>query len=53
MKEARNAHECIYVAAGEITDNARAFAIKHAIKLVGGPELARLLPREACSKKAS
>ena len=26
MKEARDAHECIYVAAGEITDNARAFA---------------------------
>ena len=44
MKEARNAHECIYVAAGEITANARAFALKHAIKLVGGPELARLLP---------
>ena len=45
MKEARDAHECIYVAAGEITDNARAFAARHAIKLVGGPELARLLPR--------
>ena len=53
LKEARNAHECIYVSAGEITDNARAFAIKHAIKLVGGPELARLLPGEGCSKKAS
>ena len=53
MKEARNAHECIYVAAGEITDTARAFAIKHAIKLVGGPELARLLPGEGRSKKAS
>jgi restriction system protein len=53
MKEARNAHECIYVAAGEISDNARIFAVKHAIKLVGGPELARLLPGEGCSKKAS
>ena len=53
MKEARNAHECIYVAAGEITTNARAFAIKHAIKLVGGPELARLLPGEGWSRKAS
>ena len=53
MKEARNAHECIYVAAGEITDNARTFAIKHSIKLVGGPELARLLPGEGCSKKGS
>jgi len=53
LKEARNAHECIYVSAGEITDNARAFAIKHAIKLVGGPELARLLPGEGSSKNAS
>ena len=49
MKQARDAHECIYVAAGEITDNARAFAAKHAIKLVGGPELARLLPRSSVS----
>ena len=53
MKEARNAHECIYVTAGEITASARAFAIKHAIKLVGGPELARLLPDEGRSKRAS
>ncbi len=53
MKEARNAHECIYVAAGEITDNARAFATKHAIKLVGGPELARLLPLVASSRAAA
>jgi restriction system protein len=51
MKEARSAHECIYVAAGEITDNARAFAIKHAIRLVGGPELAQLLPGEGRGKK--
>jgi restriction system protein len=53
MKVSRSAHECIYVAAGEISDNARAFAIKHAIKLVGGVELARLLPGEGCSKKVS
>jgi restriction system protein len=53
VKEARNADECIYVAAGEITTNARAFAAKHAIKLLGGPELARLLPGEGGSKKAS
>jgi restriction system protein len=51
MKEARNAHECIYVTAGEVTDHARAFAVKHAIKLVGGPELARLLPGEGRSRK--
>jgi restriction system protein len=43
--EPHDAHECIFVAAGEISDNARAFAIKHRIGIVGGPELARLLPR--------
>ena len=53
MKEARNAHECIYVAAGDITDNARAFANKHAIRLIGGPELAQLLPGEGGRKRAS
>ena len=52
MKEARDAHECIYVAAGEITDNARIFAAKHGIRLVGGAELARLLPGEGSGKKA-
>ena len=53
LKEARDAHECIYVAAGEITDNARTFAARHAIKLVGGPELARLLPGNEGRRKPS
>ena len=53
LKESRNAHQCIYMAAGEITDNARAFAIKHAIKLVGGAELAQLLPGDGRSKRVS
>jgi restriction system protein len=50
-KEKHEAHDCIYVAIGEVTDNARAFATKHAIRLVGGPELARLivLPRRGGS----
>lgn len=43
-KEAREAHECIYIAIGEVSDNARAFAVQHGITLMGGPELARLLP---------
>ena len=43
-KETHAAHDCIYVAIGEVSDNARAFAVKHAIKLVGGAELARLMP---------
>ena len=53
MKEARNAHECIYVAAGEVSDNARIFAVKHGIRLVGGAELTRLLPYKGSGKKAS
>jgi len=43
-KDAREAHECIYVSAGEISDNARQFAAEKKIRLVGGPELAQLLP---------
>ncbi len=41
----REAHESIYVAAGEITDGAAAFARQHNIRLVHGVELAKLLPR--------
>ena len=52
-KEAHDAQECIYVAAGELTANARVFAGKHAIRVIGGPELARLLPGEGRGKKAS
>ena len=52
-KEAREAHDCIYVAIGEVTDNARAFASRHAIKVVGGAELARLLPRPRRGGKAA
>ncbi len=43
-KDDHAAHECIYIAIGEVSDNARAFAVKHAIRLVGGAELAQLLP---------
>jgi len=50
-KEAHDAQECIYVTTGELTDNARAFAGKHAIRLVGGSELARLLPDAGRGKK--
>jgi len=42
---ARGAGECIYVAAGEITDTARAFAAQNGIRVLQGAELARLLPR--------
>ena len=43
-RQAREAHECIYVAAGEITDNARAFAAGKNIRLLHDAELAKLLP---------
>ncbi|MGB5080534.1 MAG: restriction endonuclease [Burkholderiales bacterium] len=44
-RRARGAHECLYVAAGEITDGARAFALERNIRLIHGAELAKLLPR--------
>jgi restriction system protein len=44
-RRACEAHECIYVATGEITDGARAFAGERNIRLIHGAELAKLLPR--------
>jgi restriction system protein len=44
-RQAREAQQCIYVSAGEFTDNARAFAAEKNIRLVQGAELATLLPR--------
>lgn len=44
-KQAREAHACIYVAAGEITDNARAFAAEKGMRLLHDAELANLLPQ--------
>ena len=43
-KDARDAHDCIYIAIGEVSDNARQFAAEKRIQLVEGPELAQLLP---------
>lgn len=48
---ARDAHESIYIAVGEVSDNARAFAAAHRIQLVGGPELAQLLPDMGRARK--
>jgi restriction system protein len=44
-REAREAHHCVYVATGEITGQARAFAAESKISLVQGAELASLLRR--------
>jgi restriction system protein len=43
-RQARDAPECIYIATGEVTDNARAFATEKKIRLLHGAELAKLLP---------
>jgi len=43
-RQARDAQECLYVATGEITDNARRFATENRIRIVSGPELAMLMP---------
>ena len=40
----RDAQECLYVATGELTDNARRFATQNRIRILSGPELARLVP---------
>lgn len=42
-RRAREAETCIYVAAGEITGQARAFAAQRNIRLLEGAELAKLL----------
>jgi restriction system protein len=39
----REAQECIYIAAGEVTENAAAFCVQHGIRLVRGAELARMI----------
>jgi restriction system protein len=42
-RRAREAHECVYVATGEITEQARTFATEKRINLLQGAELATLL----------
>jgi restriction system protein len=41
--EKSEAQDLIYVAAGEVTDNARAFAKQKSIRLIGDAELAELV----------
>lgn len=42
-REAHEAHECVYVSVGEITEQARAFALEKKIRLMQGADLALLL----------
>ena len=44
-KQARDAHECIYVAAGGFTDNARAYAGENGIRLLHDAALAAIIAR--------
>lgn len=44
-RRTREAHEAIYIATGEISEPARAFAAGNGIRLVQDVELARLLPK--------
>lgn len=43
-KETHEAHECIYIAAGDFTDQARAFATQNKVRLIHDADLVRLLP---------
>jgi restriction system protein len=43
LREKRSARECHYAVAGELTEQARAFAKQKGVKLVEGAELARLV----------
>ena len=44
-KQAREAHDSVFVTAGEITENAIAFAAANNMRLLYGAELAKLLPQ--------
>ena len=51
-RQARDAQECLYVATGEITDNAQRFATENRIRIVSGPELAKLMPAAGRTARA-
>ncbi len=42
-RQARDARECVYLAAGEVTAQARTLAAERNIRLLEGPEVAKLL----------
>lgn len=52
-RQAQEAREVIYVAIGQVSDNARRFAADHRITLLQGPELARLLRLRKGARKAA
>jgi len=50
-KRARDANECIYVAAGDFTSNARAYATEKAIRLLNDAALGALVAHVARGKR--
>jgi restriction system protein len=42
-RKKRDAHECLYIAAGDVSDNARTLATEKGIRVVEGTELAQLV----------
>jgi restriction system protein len=50
--QAREARDCIYVATGDFTESARAFALQTGMRLLNGAELAILVGRIVPEKKA-
>lgn len=56
LVEAADRHDgggTMFVTVGELTDQARAFAIKHRVALLRGEELARLMPELGKARKAA
>lgn len=51
-REANDAQGATYVALGEVTDTARAYAARHGLALMQGPELAVLLRRSPIVRQA-
>jgi restriction system protein len=49
--QSREADGSVYITLGEITDNARAFAVQHRIQVLQGDELAMLLRTTQATKK--
>jgi restriction system protein len=52
VMQARGAREAIYLAAGEISDNARRFAAEKKIRVVQGAELAQLVRRAGTGERS-
>ena len=50
-KEAAGAHECIYIASGDLSPNASVFAQQGKLRLVSGADLVSLVARGVAARK--